>query len=274
MWAKRIEKIFMQLLGVILSIAFLFPIYVLAINSFKPLRDIYKNAINFPETWSVENYIKAFDRLNFFNSFTNSLKITGLTVVIIIFISSLAAWALVRYKTRASNVIFMIFASAMLIPFQCVMLPLIRNMGQLHLLNTPGLIFMYQGFGCSMAIILFDGFIKNIPLELEEAATIDGCGMFRRFFCIVLPLLKPIIVTVAILNVMSTWNDYLLPSLVINKEGIQTLPLKTFLFFGQFAKKWDLATAGLVLCMIPIIIFYLCCQKYIVKGVTEGAVKG
>ena len=147
MWAKRIEKIFMQLLGVILSIAFLFPIYVLAINSFKPLRDIYKNAINFPETWSVENYIKAFDRLNFFNSFTNSLKITGLTVVIIIFISSLAAWALVRYKTRASNVIFMIFASAMLIPFQCVMLPLIRNMGQLHLLNTPGLIFMYQGFG-------------------------------------------------------------------------------------------------------------------------------
>lgn len=274
MWEKRIEKIFMQLLGVILSIAFLFPIYVLAINSFKPLRDIYKNAINFPETWSVENYIKAFDRLNFFNSFTNSLKITGLTVVIIIFISSLAAWALVRYKTRASNVIFMIFASAMLIPFQCVMLPLIRNMGQLHLLNTPGLIFMYQGFGCSMAIILFHGFIKNIPLELEEAATIDGCGMFRRFFCIVLPLLKPIIVTVAILNVMSTWNDYLLPSLVINKEGIQTLPLKTFLFFGQFAKKWDLATAGLVLCMIPIIIFYLCCQKYIVKGVTEGAVKG
>ena len=168
----------------------------------------------------------------------------------------------------------MIFASAMLIPFQCVMLPLIRNMGQLHLLNTPGLIFMYQGFGCSMAIILFHGFIKNIPLELEEAATIDGCGMFRRFFCIVLPLLKPIIVTVAILNVMSTWNDYLLPSLVINKEGIQTLPLKTILFFGQFAKKWDLATAGLVMCMIPIIIFYLCCQKYIVKGVTEGAVKG
>ena len=274
MWATRIEKIFMQLLGVILSIAFLFPIYVLAINSFKPLRDIYKNAINFPETWSVENYIKAFDRLNFFNSFTNSLKITGLTVVIIIFISSLAAWALVRYKTKASNVIFMIFASAMLIPFQCVMLPLVRNMGQLHLLNTPGLIFMYQGFGCSMAIILFHGFIKNIPLELEEAATIDGCGMFRRFFCIVLPLLKPIIVTVAILNVMSTWNDYLLPSLVINKEGIQTLPLKTFLFFGQFAKKWDLATAGLVMCMIPIIIFYLCCQKYIVKGVTEGAVKG
>ena len=122
--------------------------------------------------------------------------------------------------------------------------------------------------------LVFHGFIKNIPLELEEAATIDGCGMFRRFFCIVLPLLKPIIVTVAILNVMSTWNDYLLPSLVINKEGIQTLQLKTFLFFGQFAKKWDLATAGLVMCMIPIIIFYLCCQKYIVKGVTEGAVKG
>lgn len=116
-----------------------------------------------------------------------------------------------------------------------------------------------------MAIILFHGFIKNIPLELEEAATIDGCGMFRRFFCIVLPLLKPIIVTVAILNVMSTWNDYLLPSLVINKEGIQTLPLKHFIF-GQFAKKWDLATAGLVMCMIPIIIFICVVRSILLKA--------
>ena len=167
----------------------------------------------------------------------------------------------------------MIFAAAQLIPFQCVMLPLVDFMDKLHLMNRPGLVFMYVGFGCSMSIVLFHGFITNVPKELEEAATIDGCNMFQTFFMIVLPLLKTILVTVAILEVMWIWNDFLLPQLVINKPGWQTLPLKTYLFFGQFTKKWDLATAGLVLCMLPIVIFYLTCQKHIVKGVTEGAVK-
>ena len=114
---------------------------------------------------------------------------------------------------------------------------------------------------------------KNIPEELEEAATIDGCGSIRLFISIVLPLMRTIIVTVAVINVMGTWNDFLLPSLIINKQGLQTLPLKTYLFFGQFAKRWDLASAGLVMCMAPIIIFYLFSQKYIVKGITEGAIK-
>lgn len=263
-------------IGLLLSIVFLFPIYILFINSFKSLKQIYLGVLKIPvaDSFTLKNYTEAFEKLNFTTSFFNSLKITVVTALIIVLISSAAAWVLVRYKTRTSNILFLVFAASMLIPFQCVMLPLVRNMNQLSLLNTPGLIFMYQGFGCSMAIILFHGFIKNIPIELEEAATIDGCSMFKTFFVIVLPLLKPIMVTVAIINVMSTWNDYLLPSLVINKDGLQTLPLKTFLFFGQFAKRWDLATAGLILCMIPIIIFYLFCQKHIVKGVTDGAVKG
>ena len=142
-----------------------------------------------------------------------------------------------------------------------------------RLLSRGGLIFMYMGFQTSMAIIMFHGFIKNIPEELEEAATIDGCGSIRLFISIVLPLMRTIIVTVAVINVMGTWNDFLLPSLIINKQGLQTLPLKTYLFFGQFAKRWDLASAGLVMCMAPIIIFYLFSQKYIVKGITEGAIK-
>lgn len=141
-------------------------------------------------------------------------------------------------------------------------------------MNRPGLILMYLGFGSSLSIILFHGFIKNVPLELEESSRIDGCNMVQTFFLIVLPLLKTIMVTVAILNVMWIWNDFLLPQLMINKPGWQTLPLKTFLFFGQFSKKWDLATAGLIMCMLPIILFYIVCQKHIVKGVTEGAVKG
>ena len=161
----------------------------------------------------------------------------------------------------------------MLIPFQCVMLPLVGFASRIGIMNPTGLVFMYMGFGTSMAIVMFHGFIKNIPAELEEAATIDGCGSFRLFFLIVVPLMKTILVTVAVLNVMWIWNDYLLPSLIINKPGWQTLPLKTYLFFGQFAKRWDLASSGLIMCIIPIIIFYLFCQKYIVKGITDGAIK-
>lgn len=185
----------------------------------------------------------------------------------------MAAWVLVRYKTKASKIIFLIFAGSMLIPFQCVMLPLVGFASKIGLLSRGGLIFMYMGFQTSMAIIMFHGFIKNIPEELEEAATIDGCGSIRLFISIVLPLMRTIIITVAVINVMGTWNDFLLPSLIINKQGLQTLPLKTYLFFGQFAKRWDLASAGLVMCMAPIIIFYLFSQKYIVKGITEGAIK-
>lgn len=174
---------------------------------------------------------------------------------------------------QAKAIVFLIFAGSMLIPFQCVMLPLVGFASKIGLLSRGGLIFMYMGFQTSMAIIMFHGFIKNIPEELEEAATIDGCGSIRLFISIVLPLMRTIIVTVAVINVMGTWNDFLLPSLIINKQGLQTLPLKTYLFFGQFAKRWDLASAGLVMCMAPIIIFYLFSQKYIVKGITEGAIK-
>ena len=132
---------------------------------------------------------------------------------------------------------------------------------------------MYLGFGSSLSIVMYHGFIKNVPLELEEAATIDGANAFQVFWRIVFPLLKSITVTIAILNLMWIWNDFLLPQLVINKPGWQTIPLKTFYFFGQYSKRWDLATAGLLLGMIPIIVFYLFAQKYIVKGVTDGAIK-
>ena len=174
----------------------------------------------------------------------------------------LRAWVLVRYKTRTSTIIFTAFSVAILVPFQCVMLPLLSLMGKLHLISMPGLMLVNLGFGSSMSIILFHGFIKNVPAELEEAAAIDGAGQIRVFFTIVMPL------------IMSLWNDYLLPSLTINKKGLQTLPLKTFLFFGAYTKKWNLGSAALVMAIVPVVIFYVCCQKYIVKGVTEGAVKG
>lgn len=268
-----IGKIILFLVGAVLAVIYLSPVFILINSSFKSLKEIYIDVLALPATLNFVNYQSALEALDFVRTFLNSLVITLLSTVLIGVISSMAAWVLARYKTRTSKVLFMIFAASQLIPFQCVMLPLVDFMDTLNLMNRPGLIFMYMGFGCSMSIVLFHGFIKNVPIELEEAATIDGCGQFKTFFMIVLPLLKTIVVTVTILNVMWIWNDFLLPQLVINKPGWQTLPLKTYLFFGQFTKKWDLATAGLVLCMVPIIIFYLTCQKHIVKGVTEGAVK-
>lgn len=269
------KKIAYGVIGLILGCIFLFPIYILIMNSFKTTKGIFTDVLGFPakETFTLENYKNAFQELDYIRSFMNSLLITVVTAVLVLLISAMAAWVLVRYKTKASKIIFLIFASSMLIPFQCVMLPLVGFVSKIGLMSRGGLIFMYMGFQTSMAIIMFHGFIKNIPEELEEAATIDGCGSIRLFISIVLPLMKTIMVTVAVINVMGTWNDFLLPSLIINKQGLQTLPLKTYLFFGQFAKRWDLASAGLVMCMAPIIIFYLFSQKHIVKGITEGAIK-
>lgn len=269
-WVKRICFV----IALFLALLYIFPIYVLVINSFKDLKSIYIDITGFPASFSLANYRDAFRRLDYIRSFLNSLLITGCGTFGIVLFSSMSAWVLARSKTRLSSVIFMMFAGSMIIPFQCVMLPLVTEMGKLNMLNRHGLIFMNIGFASGFAIVLFHGFIKNVPMELEEAAAIDGCSRAKCFFVIVMPLMKSIYVTVAILNVMTLWNDYLLPSLTINKGGMQTLPLKTYLFFGQFAKRWDLGTAGLVMVMMPIVIFYIFCQKQIIKGVTEGAMKG
>lgn len=273
---KKITTIFLTVVGIVLALLFMFPILILFINSFKSLKNIYLNVLGFPntETFTLQNYPEAFEKLEFFQSFMNSFVITVVSSILLVVFCSMASWALVRNKNKTSKTIFLIYASATLIPFQCVMLPLVKLMDKMHMMNRPGIIIMYLGFGSSLSIILFHSFIKNIPMELEEAATIDGCNVFQTFFLVVFPLLKTIIVTVAILNSMWIWNDFLLPQLMINKPGWQTLPLKTFLFFGQFSKKWNLATAGLIMCMIPIIVFYIVCQKHIVKGITDGAVKG
>ena len=273
--SKGAQRIIMGAAGLFLGCLFLFPIYILVLNSFKNTKGIFTDVIGFPNaaTFTLVNSPNAFEALEYIRSFVNSLTITVIATVLILLISAMAAWVLVRYKTKTSKIIFFLFAASMLIPFQCVMLPLVGFASRIGIMNPQGLIFMYMGFGSSMSIVMFHSFIKNIPEELEEAATIDGCGSFRLFFSIVIPLMRTILITVAVLNVMWIWNDYLLPSLIINKPGWQTLPLKTYLFFGQFAKRWDLASAGLIMCIIPIIIFYLCCQKYIVKGITDGAIK-
>ncbi|MGO1651641.1 carbohydrate ABC transporter permease [Senegalia sp. (in: firmicutes)] len=272
---KKGKKIIAPIIGIILALIFILPLYIVVTNSFKTQKGIFLDVMGLPfgEFLTLENYPQAFEQLDFIRSFFNSLFISvGSTLFIIIF-ASMAAWMLVRTKTKLSGFLYFLFAIAMLIPFQAVMLPLVNLMGRIGFLNPLGLIFMYLGFGSSLSIILYHGFIKNIPIELEEAAIIDGCNTFQVFFYIIFPLLKPITVTVSILNIMWIWNDFLLPQLVINRPEWQTIPLKMFYFFGQYSKKWHLALAGLVISMIPIVIFYLFAQKHIIKGITDGSIK-
>ena len=271
---KIISKTVIILCCIMLAAFFIFPILLLFINSFKSLKEIYMSVLQLPETLNLDNYISAFKELDYLNAIKNSLIVTCTVTAANVICCSMAAWVLVRYKTKTSKLIFTIFSVAVHVPFQCVMLPLLAEMGKLNMINMPGLMLVNLGFGSSMSIILFHGFMKNVPVELEEAAAIDGASQPRIFFTIVLPLIKGIAVTVAILNVMSLWNDYLLPSLTINRSGTQTLPLRTYLFFGAYTKKWNLGSAALVMAIIPVIIFYVLCQKHIIKGVTEGAVKG
>lgn len=269
----HISHIVITVIGILLGLIYLSPFYIVIINSFKTKQELFANTLALPKTLNLSNYSNAFEKLDFFKTIFNSLMITIGSVIVLIIFSSMAAWMLERTKSKLSNVIFMFFVASMIIPFQSVMLPLVKLMGSLHFLNVGGLIFMYLGFGASLSIFLYHGNLKSISKELDEAATIDGCNKFQTFWYIIFPLLKPITITVAILNTTWIWNDYLLPSLVINKPSTQTIPLKTFFFFGQFTKQWDLALAALVLTVIPVVIFYFIAQKHIIKSITAGSIK-
>lgn len=182
---------------------------------------------------------------------------------------------MVRRPTRYNRVLFSLFVVAMVIPFQSVMIPLVKVVSTLDLMNSiSGLVICYLGFGAPMSIFLFHGFVKGVPVEVEEAATVDGCTPYGVFFRIVYPLMLPMMVTVIILNTLWIWNDYLLPSLVLQKAELRTIPIATYAFFGQYTKQWDLALPALVLGILPVIVFFLAMQKYIIQGIMAGSVKG
>ncbi|MBU8917857.1 carbohydrate ABC transporter permease [Neobacillus sp. 114] len=262
-----------EILGIILGIIWLSPFYLMIVNSFKTKREMFEDTLKLPAGFNFDNYIEAFTELNFIQTFMNSVLITVVSVLVIIVFSSMAAYALSRNKSKISSFIFFLFVAAMLIPFQSVMIPLVTIFGKLEMLNRAGIIFMYLGFGASLSIFLYHGTLNGIPKSLDEAATIDGANRFQIFWHIIFPMLKPITVTVAILNTIWIWNDYLLPSLVINQEGMETIPLKMFFFFGEYTKQWHLALAGLTIAIIPVIIAYFFAQREIIKGISEGAVK-
>lgn len=262
--------------AILLALIFIAPFYFVLVNSVKALGEIMVDAASLPDKYLFSNYSKVWDIIKFPKALWNSILITGISVTGIVIISAMTGYRIVRKPTVFNKILFTCFISAMIIPFQSVMLQLVRVTSFLELrANLFGIVVCYLGFGLSLSVFLFHGFIKSVPLEIEEAAVVDGCSPYGVFWRIVFPLLRPIIVTVIILNGLWIWNDYLLPVLIIgSNKDLTTIPLAITRFFGQYTKQWDLALAGLTMGITPIIIMFLMLQKHIIEGISSGSLKG
>ena len=263
----------------ILSLAWIYPVFMIALNSFKKATAISTTTafdLLTPETFNgLANYMHALNEQGFASAFMYSLIITVTSVVLILVCCSMCAWYVVRVNSKISNFFYYLFVFSMVVPFQMLMFTL-SNLADRSGFNTPFKIcFIYLGFGAGLAIFMFVGFVKSIPLEIEEAAAIDGCGPLRTYFSVVLPMLRPTMISVGILEIMWVWNDYLLPYLVLDRTKYMTIPIHIQYLKGSYGTVDLGATMALILLsIIPVIVFYLLCQKYIIKGVAAGAVKG
>lgn len=253
------------------SLIYLFPMLFTLMSSFKTDAEIRLNPLALPSVLHFNNYVEAWRVTHFPLALFNTFFITLVSTAGIIFISSMAAYGLVRSEWKMSWVIYLLFTFMMVVPFQTFMVPLITMAKTMSLQNILGIVPIYLGLGCPMAIFMYHGFMKGVPKEIEESAAIDGASAFRTFFTVVFPLLKPVTATIAILDVLWIWNDFLLPLLVIQRG---TLQLAQYSFFTMFKQEYALAMASLVLSSAPVIVFYLMMQKHIIKGITAGAVKG
>ena len=260
-----------------LSFLFLIPIITVVANSFKDKFSISQTPFVLPNSSTfvgVENYISGVNDTGFISAFFWSLFITVGSVAVIVLFTAMTAWYITRIKNRFNSVLYYLFVFSMIVPFQMVMFTMSKIANILHLDNPFGLILIYLGFGAGLSVFIFSGFVKSIPLSLEEAAIIDGCNRLQTFWHVVFPILKPTAITVAILNTMWIWNDYLLPYLVIGSD-YKTIPIAVqYLKGGYGSVDMGAMMAMLVLSIVPVVIFYLACQKYIIKGVAAGAVKG
>ena len=282
---RKSGTVIAEIVTAIIFLLFLFPFLLVLINSAKTSFEVTQYPLALPTRWGnlIDNIVKIWtsESVRYPSSLLSSIIITAVSLVLINVFSAMAGWALVRTKTKTSSAIFFIFVASMVIPFQIVMFPLlswfrtVTDVTGIRLLRTyQGIILSYIGFGAPLSIFMFHGFIKSIPLELEEAATIDGCHKHQIFFKIIFPILTPIQATVLVLNGIWIWNDYLLPLLVLGKgNDVMTIPLAVSNFAGAFVKQWDLILTAILLAMVPVIIFFLFAQKYIVKGMVAGAIK-
>lgn len=280
MSAEARRKAVLSAVLAVICVIYVLPVLMVVINSFK-LNTFVKTdtfALPFGEMFaSFDNFIKGmtFGNYPFLNSVKYSVVITVLSTALILLFTSMAAWYIARVNSAFCKILYFLCVFSMVVPFQMVMFTLSRTADQLHL-NTPWTIpVVYLGFGAGLAIFMFVGFVKSIPLEIEEAAAIDGCGPLRTYFSVVLPMLKPTMISVGILEIMWVWNDYLLPYLVLDKNKYRTIPIHIQYLKGSYGTVDLGATMALILLsIIPVIVFYLTCQKHIIKGVAAGAVKG
>lgn len=274
---KTSSKTVLYVLLITVAVIFLAPIIIVFINSFKSKFFISEEPFKLPDSQTftgIENYISGISKTGFPSAFGWSLFITVLSVIAIVLLTSMTAWYIVRVKNKFTKALYYVFVFSMIVPFQMVMFTMTKTAGMLKLDNPVGIVLIYLGFGAGLAVFMFTGFLKSVPIEVEEAAMIDGCTPLQTFFMIVFPIMKPTAITVAILDAMWIWNDYLLPYLLIGSE-YKTIPVAVqYLRGGYGSVDMGSMMAMLVLSVIPIIIFYLTCQKYIIKGIVAGAVKG
>lgn len=257
------------------GIVFVSPLYLVFVNSVKTVREIYLSPLGLPVEISWNNFGHVMEKINFGQALKNSLLFVVFGVAGLLVICSMAAYRLARHRTRVNKFVYLLLVSSILVPFQTVMIPLIKIIASIGLYNTRiGVLLAYYGYGIPFAVFLFYGFLSSIPREIEEAALIDGGSLFQVYRCIILPLLKPICVTVAVLDVLWIYNDFLLPFVLISDNELRTLPLVMYTFFTAYERPWDLAMASLTMVLTPAIIMFVILQKQITGGIVSGAVKG
>ena len=257
------------------GIVFVSPLYLVFVNSVKTVREIYLSPLGLPVEISWNNFGRVMEKIDFGQALKNSLFFVVFGVAGLLVICSIAAYSVARHRTRVNKFVYLLLVSSILVPFQTVMIPLIKIIASIGLYNTRiGVLLAYYGYGIPFAVFLFYGFLSSIPREIEEAALIDGGSLFQVYRCIILPLLKPICVTVAVLDVLWIYNDFLLPFVLISDNELRTLPLVMYTFFTAYERPWDLAMASLTMVLTPAIIMFVILQKQITGGIVSGAVKG
>lgn len=273
---KRIGRIVLDAVMIVLSLVYIYPVLLVVLNSFKTNRDLMLHTLGIPHPFVMSNYTYVWNYIRYPRLFLNNLLITAVGVGGIVLVSSLAAYMLARHKSRLSFGLYLLCIVPMLVPFQTIMITLLKSAHFLHLANSDlGLGIQYWGLGVPMAVFLYHGFVHTIPKEIDESAEVDGASTLRRFFSIIFPLLKSITSTVIVLDVMWIWNDFLFPLLMVNADNnTRTLTLAAYTFIGTYVTDWQYSMAAMVLAVLPSVLFFIAMQKNIVKGIVAGAVKG
>lgn len=274
--SKKATAVLWRVFLGIMALVYVFPFLVSILLAFKDKKETAQNVLALPQRLHWENFVNAVEKANILHSMKNSVIVTVASVILVLIVASMAGYAIGRqYHKKGYRLYEMILTAAMMIPFQTLMIPLYKMFRGMGLLNTlPGVILLIAGTNMPFAVMMFIGFVRTIPIELDEAAMLEGCGKFKTFYKIIVPILKPITVTVAVLDALWAWNEFNVSLLVLQKNEVKTIPMQQYVFFGEHSADYNMAFAAAVISMIPIVLFFIIMQKHIVEGMTAGAVKG